>query len=284
MQETKLLYGKPIAERINQQSKASIDDLKNNNKKIPKIKVICLGNQEASMSYMAGFIRTCGEIGIQQEWLSLPENTTDQELIKSIHELNEDERVNGILLQMPLPSHIDVDRITHEISPDKDLDGFHPENIGKLQLNQPTLAPCTALSVMAFIEASQIELAGKKVVVIGRSNVVGKPVAWMCLAKNATVTVCHSKTKNIETEAKQADVLIAAIGKAKMINRNWIKKGAIVIDVGVNRDENNKLCGDVDLEDVIDLVDKISPVPKGVGVVTNAMLIANAIKAYQKGA
>lgn len=216
------------------------------------------------------------------ELITFDESTSEFELKQKIHQLNKQQAVDGILIQMPLPKTLDTHRIINEIAPEKDIDGAHPMNIGLFTSGQEGYVPCTALSAMAFVEASGIDLEGKQVVIVGRSNVVGKPVAQLCLRKNATVTIVHSKTKNIEQITQSGDVVIVAVGQAKLVKKDWIKKGAIVIDVGINVDENNQLCGDVDLDDVIDVVGKISPVPKGVGTVTSAMLLENVMKSYRR--
>lgn len=279
--EEKLIYGKGIAEQINAETKKFIEDVKAAGKRCPKVNVVLANDAPASLSYISGFEKLCVSVGMEYVLTVLKESCTQAELNAVLDGISKDDEIDGILLQMPLPKHINADEAILHIDPDKDLDGFHPMNVGRLWMNQPAFVPCTAESVMAFIDASGIDLKGKHVVVLGRSNVVGKPVAELCLARHATVTLCHSRTVNIEAEASRADVVIAAIGKARLIKENWIKEGAVVIDVGVNRDENGKLCGDVDFDDVIDKVSKISPVPKGVGVVTNAMLLRSAVHAYK---
>lgn len=279
--EEKLIYGKGIAEQINAETKQFIDEVKTAGKRCPKVNVVLANDSPASLSYISGFEKLCASVGMEYVLTVLKESVSQDELNAVLDNISKDDEIDGILLQMPLPKQINADEAILHIDPDKDLDGFHPMNVGRLWMNQPAFVPCTAESVMAFIDASGIDLKGKHVVVLGRSNVVGKPVAELCLARHATVTICHSRTVNIEAVASQADVLIAAIGKARLIKGNWVKEGAVVIDVGVNRDENGKLCGDVDFDDVINKVSKISPVPKGVGVVTNAMLLRSAIHAYK---
>lgn len=278
----KIIYGKPIADHVNEETHHFNKECMRLGKRKAKVVAILLGDSQASLSYIAGFERLCKQVEMEYEVIARSETISQSELISLIHQCNEDPSIDGILLQMPLPKKIDSEQVLLSIDPDKGVDGFHPMNVGRLWMGQSTLAPCTALSVMKFIEASQIDLCGKHVVILGRSNIVGKPLASLCLGEHATVTMCHSKTKNIEEIASSADVLIAAIGRAKMIKSNWVKEGAVVLDVGVNRDEEGKLCGDVDLDDCIAKVAKISPVPKGIGVVTNAMLLSNTIKAYQR--
>lgn len=208
----------------------------------------------------------------------------EQELLEKIEALNEDTDVDGILVQLPLPEHINEKRILEAISLLKDVDGFHPQNVGKMYIGEKTLLPCTPKGIIRILEELGFDdLTGKKAVVFGRSNIVGKPIAKLLLDKNATVTICHSKTKNIIEEARQADIIVSAMGQARLVKKEWIKEGAVVIDVGMNRDEQGKLCGDVDLQDVIDRVSYITPVPGGVGLITRAMLLENTIEAYQGG-
>ena len=279
--ENKLLYGKIIAERIDAVSKEFVDECLQNNRRIPKLVNISIGNEDASASYMKGLINKCEKIGVELQLVTFKEDTSEFELIRYIHSLNKSNSVDGILLQMPLPKHMNKDKITLEIDPLKDIDGMHPLNTGNFYQNRECFVPCTALAAMEFIHESKIDLCGKEVVVIGRSNVIGKPVAQLCLNENASVTIVHSRTKNIEEICARADVLIAAVGKAKLVKKEWVKEGAVIVDVGINFDENGKMCGDVDFDDVIDKVSYISPVPKGVGVVTNTMVMQNVIKAYK---
>ena len=279
--EEKKIYGKEIADRINEQTIQFIEKCKLNHQRIPKLAVLLVGNSPASLSYVAGFEKICAKVGMLYELITMDENISEEELIQVVQKCNQEKTIDGILIQMPLPKHIHSDKVIEALDPKKDVDGFHPMNVGKLVMGQDAFVPCTALSAMAFIEEADVDLKGKEVVILGRSNVIGKPAAHLCLAKHATVTVCHSRTQHIEQVCQRADVVIAAMGQAKLVNEKWIKEGAVVIDVGVNRDSDGKLCGDVDLERVIDRVSRISPVPKGVGVVTNAMLLQNAIKAYQ---
>lgn len=281
--EEKKIFGRPIADRVNEATAQFIEQCKQAGKRIPKCAVLLVGNSPASLSYIAGFEKLCAKVGMLYELVQMDEAVSEEELIQTIQKCNRDQSIDGILIQMPLPQQINADHVIMALDPEKDVDGFHPINVGKCVMGQEAFVPCTALSAMAFLEEAKIDLKGKEVVVIGRSNVIGKPVAQLCLAKHATVTICHSRTQQIEEVCARADVVIAAIGKAKFINEKWIKKGAVVIDVGVNVDDEGKLCGDVDLEKVIDKVSRISPVPKGVGVVTNAMLLSNVIKSYRKG-
>ena len=224
------------------------------------------------------FVRMAfAEIGAQLEFRG---TGVEEVLLNEIKQLNEDETVDGILVQLPLPKHINEDKVLEAIDPSKDVDGFHPENVAKLFLGQRSLVPCTPKGMMVLLDEINYDLTGKEVVVVGRSNIVGKPVALLCLQKNATVTIAHSKTKNLKEVCQRADVLIAAVGRAKMINSDYVKEGAVVLDVGINRDENNKLCGDVDFEDVKDKVYAITPVPGGIGPMTITMLLQNTLEAF----
>lgn len=279
--ENKCIYGKPIADRIDQETKEFIQSLKNTNKRIPKLVNIQVGNQDASSSYIKGLIKKCESVGVELQLVSLDESASEFELIRMIHSFNKSINIDGILLQMPLPKHMNKERIVKEIDPNKDVDGMHPLNVGHFYQGLPAHIPCTALSAMEFIHEANVDLKGKEVVVIGRSNVIGKPVAQLCLNENASVTIVHSKSENIEKICSRADVLIAAAGRAKMVKKDWVKKGAVIVDVGINFDENGKMCGDVDFEDVIEKVSRISPVPKGVGVVTNAVLLRNTVSSYK---
>lgn len=279
--ENKCIYGKPIADRIDQETREFIQSLKNTNKRIPKLVNIQVGNQDASASYIKGLIKKCEAVGVELQLVSLDESASEFELIRMIHSFNKSINIDGILLQMPLPKHMNKENVVKEIDPNKDVDGMHPLNVGHFYQGLPAHIPCTALSAMEFIHEANVDLKGKEVVVIGRSNVIGKPVAQLCLNENASVTIVHSKSENIVEICSRADVLIAAAGKAKMVKKEWVKKGAVIVDVGINFDENGKMCGDVDFEDVIEKVGRISPVPKGVGVVTNAVLLRNTVTSYK---
>lgn len=280
--ENKLLLGKDIAAQIDQKTHDTILEYKKMGKRVPKLVNISMNQAAASASYVKGVIKKCEKVGVDLELIQMDESVSEIELIRLIHKYNQMTSVDGILLQMPLPSHIKKEKIIKEIDPKKDVDGMHPYNVGNFYLGQKSFVPCTALSVMEFIKASHLDLKGKEVVVIGRSNVIGKPVAQLCLNEHASVTIVHSKSADIESITSRADVLIAAVGSARLVKRNWIKKNAVVIDVGVNMDDKG-LCGDVDFENVIDWVSKITPVPGGVGVVTNSMLMQNLLIAYNSG-
>lgn len=273
-----IIDGKKLAKEIRGNLKIKCDELKEKGIK-PKFAVIMVGNDKASQIYVKNKSKACEEIGIEFEEHLLNENINQAELIKQIEELNNDKTIHGILLQSPIPSHLDINEAFRTIAPEKDVDGFNPVNVGKLCLNQDTFVSCTPYGIMKMFEAYNIDLTGKHVVILGRSNIVGKPLIQCCLNKNATVTVCHSKTKDLEKHTKNADVVIAAIGKSKFVTADMIKQGAVVIDVGINRGEDGKLTGDVDFENVSKKASYITPVPGGVGPMTIAMLMNNVIKA-----
>ena len=273
-----LIDGKELAKKTRQNLKLDCDNLKAQGI-IPKLAVIMVGDNPASKVYVKNKSRACEEVGIEYEEFLLDENTTQEELIKLIKELNERKDVTGILLQSPIPAHLDINEAFRTISPDKDVDGFHPVNVGKLTLGQDTFVSCTPYGVIKMFEEYNIDLEGKNVVILGRSNIVGKPLIQCCLNKNATVTVCHSRTKDLAEHTKRADIVIVAIGKAKFLKTDMVKDGAVIIDVGINRGEDGKLCGDVDFENVSKKASYITPVPGGVGPMTIAMLMNNVIKA-----
>ena len=280
---SEVVYGSEIAKDIKAGLKLEIDQIIAQGKRVPKLVVILVGDNQASVSYVTGKEKACKAVGMENELIMLPETTSEDELLSLIDRLNEDDAVDGILVQLPLPKHIKEDHVIFAISPEKDVDGFHPYNIGKLMLQEETFVSCTPKGIMRILETiGYDDLSGKRAVVVGRSNIVGKPVAQLLMNKNATVTVCHSRTKDIEAVCREADILIAAIGKAKFIDHNWVKQGAVVIDVGINRDEHNKMCGDVEFEDVKDIASYITPVPKGVGPMTIAMLLENTLQSYRR--
>lgn len=275
-----IISGVLIAESIKTSIKAYIQNLKKNNLRLPQLVVILIGDNSASQVYVKGKSKDCEEVGIINTTLQY-EDISENELIRKIEELNADNSVDGILVQLPLPKHINDKRVIDAISPLKDVDGFHKQNVGNLYVGENGFIPCTPKAIIRILEEIGLcNLEGKKAVVLGRSNIVGKPIAQLLLDRNATVTICHSKTQNIIQEVSQADIVVSAMGQSKLVTKDWIKQGAVVIDVGMNRDEKNKLCGDVDLEDVLEKVSYITPVPKGVGLVTRAMLLDNTIKAY----
>lgn len=278
-----IVYGSEIAKKIKAKLAAKMQALKQEGKRLPKLCVILVGNHPASLSYVTGKEKACREIGMENDLIRLPQDISEKALLDFIQKLNVDDAVDGILVQLPLPAHIDEHKVLFAIDPAKDVDGFHPISLGKLMLQEDTFISCTPKGIMRILEEiGYDDLSGKKAVVVGRSNIVGKPVAQLLMNKHATVTVCHSRTKNVEEIAAQADILIAAIGKPRYIHASWVKEGAVVIDVGINRDENNKLCGDVDFEAVKEKAAYITPVPKGVGPMTIAMLLENTLEAYEK--
>ena len=274
----KLINGKELAAQIRAELRIENEELKK--KKIQaKLAVILVGNDNASKVYVKNKSKACEDVGIEYEEILLDESTTMDKLLKIIDKLNERSDINGILLQSPIPKGLDIQKAFNRIKEEKDVDGFNPINAGKLSTGQDCFIPCTPLGIIKMLEKYNIEIAGKNAVVIGRSNIVGKPLAQCLLNKNATVTVCHSKTKNIKEITKQADILISAVGKLNMVTQDCIKDGAVVIDVGMNRNEEGKLVGDVDFENVSKKASYITPVPGGVGPMTIAMLMNNVIKA-----
>ena len=276
-----IIDGKELAKKIRANLKIECEELKKKNIN-SKLAVIMVGEDPASKVYVRNKSKACEDVGIEYEEYLLDVNTTQKELIELIKKLNNDKTINGILLQSPIPSNLDVNEAFRTISPQKDVDGFNPVNVGKLVLNQDTFVSCTPYGIMKMFEEYDIDLTGKNVVILGRSNIVGKPLIHCCLNKNATVTSCHSKTQNIAQKAKEADVLISAIGKANFVTADMVKDGAVVIDVGINRLDNGKITGDVDFESVKEKASYITPVPGGVGPMTIAMLINNVIKATRR--
>ncbi len=238
-----------------------------------------VGNDPASRIYVNNKKKDCEYIGINSYEYALPENASEEEVLELIDKLNNDEKVSGIIVQLPVPKHIREEKILNAISPKKDVDAFHPENVGRIMTGAYSFLPCTPAGVMELLEDYNIEISGKKCVVIGRSNIVGKPMAMLLIHKSGTVTVCHSKTKDLKETVKDADIVVAAIGKAKFVTEDMIKEGAVVIDVGINRDEDGKLCGDVDFENIEKKAYAITPVPGGVGPMTRAVLMKNTVTA-----
>ena len=275
-----IIDGKELARKTRSNLKIDCEELKKKGI-APKLAVILVGDDKASKVYVKNKNKACEDVGIEFEEHILEAEITQKQLIDLIEELNNRKDINGILLQSPIPAHLDINEAFRTISSEKDVDGFNPVNVGKLVLNQDTFVSCTPYGIMKMFEEYKIDLEGKDVVIIGRSNIVGKPLIQCCLNKNATVTVCHSRTKNLKEHVKRADVVIAAIGKSKFITEDMIKDGAVVIDVGINRGEDGKLTGDVDFENVEKKASYITPVPGGVGPMTIAMLMNNVIKATQ---
>lgn len=273
-----IINGKKLAKEIREDLKIKCEELKERGIK-PKLAVIMVGDDNASQVYVRNKSKVCDEIGIEFEEYLLDENIEQKVLLDLIEKLNKDKNIHGILLQSPIPEHLDINEAFRTIAPEKDVDGFNPLNVGKLCLNQDTFVSCTPYGIMKMFEAYNIDLTGKNVTILGRSNIVGKPLIQCCLNKNATVTVCHSKTKDLKQHTQNADVVIAAIGKSKFVTEDMIKPGAVVIDVGINRSDDGNITGDVDFENVYNKASYITPVPGGVGPMTIAMLMNNVIKA-----
>ena len=272
-----LIDGKKISKQIKDELKEEVQRLGESGKNAC-LAVVQVGNDPASTVYVNNKKKACAYIGIGSKSYELPETTTEEELVALVEDLNADETVNGILVQLPLPAHIDADRIIRTISPDKDVDGFHPVSVGRLWIGEKGFLSCTPAGIIQLLKRSGIAIEGKECVVIGRSNIVGKPMAALLLRENGTVTVAHSRTKDLKEVAKRADILIVAIGKKRFITSEYIKEGAVVIDVGMHRDASGHLCGDVDFEDVEPHTSAITPVPGGVGPMTIAMLMDNCVE------
>lgn len=276
-----IIDGKELAKKIRQELKIECAELKEKGIQ-PKLAIIMVGDDSASKVYVKGKNKACNEIGIEYEEHLLEADITQQELNDVIKKLNEDKSIHGILLQSPIPKHLNINQAFKSITYRKDVDGFTPSSVGKLGIGEDTFISCTPYGIIKMFEEYKIDIAGKDVVIIGRSNIVGKPLIQCCLAKDATVTVCHSKTKNLKEHTKRADVLVAAIGKANFVTADMVKEGAVVIDVGINRNEQGKLVGDVKFEEVEKVASYITPVPGGVGPMTIAMLMSNVIKAAKE--
>ncbi len=272
-----IINGKEISAQIKEELKDKVKAMKEDGISVC-LAVIQVGDDPASSVYVGNKKKACAYIGITSLSYELPEETTQEELLALIGELNKRKDVNGILVQLPVPAHIDKDAVIRAIAPEKDVDGFHPQSVGALCIGQEGFVSCTPAGIIQLLKRSGIEIAGKECVIIGRSNIVGKPMALLLLRENGTVTVTHSGTKDLKEVARRADILVAAVGKPKMITREYVKEGAVVIDVGIHRNENNKLCGDVDYDDVAPVCSAITPVPGGVGPMTIAMLMNNCVE------
>ena len=276
-----IIDGKLLSAKLKAQMAEQVVALKEQYGRVPSLAVILVGENPASQSYVRGKIKACAECGFESILTTMPESVSEQELLAEIAKLNADERVDGVLVQLPLPRHINEEKVIDAIALEKDVDGFHPDNVANLWLGKPCIKPCTPKGVMRMIEECGFNVAGCNAVVVGRSNIVGKPMAKLLLDANATVTIAHSRTKNLAEVTSKADILIAAVGRARMITAEMVKEGAIVIDVGVNRDaETGKLCGDVDFDGVRDKAAHITPVPGGVGPMTITMLMQNTIECF----
>lgn len=277
-----IIDGKLVSQKTRENIKAQVEEFKVNNGIVPGLAVIVVGNNPASAVYVRNKHKATMEVGMNSYQIELPEDTREDELLEKIAELNSDPSVNGILVQLPLPRHISEKKVIAAISPDKDVDAFHPQNVGRIMIGDYDLLPCTPAGIMKLIDFYGISVEGKRCVVIGRSNIVGKPMAHLLLERNGTVTVCHSKTNNLYDITRDADIVVVAIGKAKFLTSEMIKPGAVVIDVGINRDENGKLVGDVDFESASEVASYITPVPGGVGPMTISMLLENTLTAAKK--
>lgn len=277
----KLINGKEIGQTIRQSIQLEVNALKEKGV-TPGLAVILVGDDPASHKYVSNKQKSCAQLGIYSELIQLPADTTEDVLLNHIEALNNNDAIDGILVQLPLPKHIQEDAVIAKISPLKDVDGFHPISVGKMLLGQETFLPCTPHGVMKLLQHSGVETSGKHAVVVGRSHIVGVPMGQLLLQSDATVTYCHSKTKDLQAITKQADILVVATGRAKMIKKEHVKEGAVVIDVGMDLDENGKLCGDVDFDDVLEKVSAITPVPGGVGPMTITMLLVNTVQSAKQ--
>lgn len=279
--QAKIIDGKAISAQIRAEIAEKVADFTKKTGAAPGLAVIVVGSDPASAVYVRNKKRACAEVGINSRAYELPESTSEEELTSLIDELNRDGEIHGILVQLPLPPHIDGERVLLGISPSKDVDAFHPYNVGRITIGNPELLPCTPAGIIQLLKRSDIEIAGKECVVIGRSNIVGKPMALLLLSENGTVTVCHSRTENIKEACRRADILVSAVGRAGFVTSDMVKDGAVVIDVGMNRNAEGKLVGDVDFDSVCGVASYITPVPGGVGPMTVTMLLENTLRAAQ---
>lgn len=277
-----IIDGKATAKAVREKIKNDVEAFIKENGKTPGLAVVIVGNNPASQVYVRNKHRACGEVGIYSEVHELSENITQEELLSLVDKLNEDANINGILVQLPLPKHLDEEKVLLRISPRKDVDAFHPENVGKIMIGNFSFLPCTPAGVMELLKHYGVSPSGKHCVIIGRSNIVGKPQAMLMLKENATVTICHSRTQNLAEITKQADIVVAAVGKPNFVTADMVKDGAVVIDVGINRLEDGKLCGDVDFSSVEPKASYITPVPGGVGPMTITMLLKNTLTAAKE--
>ncbi|MBR3772395.1 MAG: bifunctional methylenetetrahydrofolate dehydrogenase/methenyltetrahydrofolate cyclohydrolase FolD [Clostridium sp.] len=275
-----IIDGKRISTEMKDELKEKVAAMKKDGVEIT-LAVVQVGNDPASTVYVGNKKKACEYIGINSLAYELPEETTEQELLELVEKLNLDDKVNGILVQLPLPKHIDENKVINAISAKKDVDGFHPQSVGALSIGQKGFVSCTPAGIIELLKRSNIEMEGKECVVVGRSNIVGKPMALLLLRENGTVTVCHSKTQDLKEITKRADILVVALGKPNFITKEYVKEGAVVIDVGIHRNENNKLCGDVDFDDVEPICSAITPVPGGVGPMTITMLMNNCVESVE---
>lgn len=277
-----IIDGKATSVAVREEIKRDVAEFVNKNNKTPGLAVVIVGENPASQVYVRNKHKACGEVGMYSEVHELPENISETELLSLIDKLNADDKINGILVQLPLPKHLDEEKVLLRISPEKDVDAFHPVNVGKIMIGNFSFLPCTPAGVMELLKHYGISPAGKHCVIIGRSNIVGKPQAMLMLKENATVTICHSRTQNLSKITRQADILVAAVGKANFVTCDMVKDGAVVIDVGINRLDNGKLCGDVNFAEVEPKASHITPVPGGVGPMTITMLLKNTLTAAKE--
>ena len=275
-----IIDGKQIAQHLKEEIREQVKQLAIQNGRKPRLDVIIVGENPASKTYVRSKINATEFCGMDGELIALPETTSQEELLRIIRDLNENEAVDGILVQLPLPKHIDEQEVIHSIAPEKDVDGFHPENVARLWLNQPAIVPCTPMGILELLKQTHTPLAGRHAVVVGRSNIVGKPIAKLLLDENCTVTIAHSRTADLAQICREADILVVAVGRSRLITGEMIKPGATVIDVGINRTEDGKLVGDVDFESASKVAGAITPVPGGVGPMTIAMLMRNTYQCY----
>lgn len=278
----KIISGKEIAQKIREELQVEVEKLKSEHGITPGLAVVLVGENPASVVYVRNKEKACAAVGVYSEKHDLPADTSQEDLLALIDRLNQDPKINGILVQLPVPDQIDAKAVLEAISPEKDVDGFHPYNIGRLLTGDATFISCTPYGVMKMLDYSGIELKGKHAVIVGRSNIVGKPVALLLMERHATITICHSRSVPLENYTRQADILIAAIGRAEMIKADMVKEGAVVIDVGINRNADGKLVGDVAFDEVSQKASAISPVPGGVGPMTIAMLLYNTVLSAKK--
>ena len=274
-----IIDGKVISKQVREEIAAEVLSFKEKHGCAPGLAVVIVGNDPASQVYVRNKKRGCEEVGFYSESYELPENTTQEELLSLVEKLNNDDKIHGILVQLPLPKHLNETEVLLRIKPEKDVDAFHPYNVGKIMIGNHDLLPCTPAGVMVLLERSGIDVCGKKCVVIGRSNIVGKPMAMLLLHANGTVTICHSRTQNLNEICREADILVASIGKPEFVTADMVKEGAVVVDVGINRLDNGKLVGDVAFDEVSQVASMITPVPGGVGPMTITMLLKNTLEA-----
>ena len=278
----KIIDGKLISAQIREEIAEKVKEYNERPGKLPGLAVVIVGENPASQVYVRNKKKACEQVGFNSWVYEMPESTTQDELNALIDKLNEDSAVHGILVQLPLPKHLDEEQVILRIKPEKDVDAFHPYNVGRITIGNPKFLPCTPAGIMELLHRSNIEIAGKECVVIGRSNIVGKPMALLLLSENGTVTVCHSKTRDLKEVCKRADILVVAIGKADFVTADMVKEGAVVIDVGMNRNAEGKLTGDVDFASVSEVASYITPVPGGVGPMTITMLLQNTLRAAEE--